>query len=917
MSVPSRVVVCVVAVLVVTSVAAGVTATGATENEHVEVEQRGATLNVAVDQSAFGVNDTANATIAVEVAGREVESGEAPSSTRGGTNQYAVDLSNAGGLRDRDLSSANVTVSPEDGDDETVENLDLRYVALANASASFADGELVLPVSTAIGVPGGIEIELAGSAGSESGNLTASLGAGGEELTVASDDAFATLALAGDSLTVQSKGALDFEGGTYDVRAAPSGLSASVEDANLEVEHPLLFADREYTVTITTQRDGADVVTTRTGSAGDGALTVEHGGTVGERSTVEVQHGDVSLGTAEVDAEGATTASLSADGRNVTEVDRLGGSGETNVTVFGSEQVKQYGHLTSVPYRNGTVLLGDAGYELENGSYVLVLEPNDGDAFTARLDAGGGEAAGVNALSAGSGSILSDADLGTAFGAPVTWLLVGGVIVFLAIIMFAALLFRGSGDRSGATGSVQMMDVDVRVVDGMTGELVDKSAKVQFEPAERRATNGPSPELVRGEDSVRIPQKSYRASFVSDQFQQTAEVTPTDAQVELSVPPREERITVEAAGTGTAIPDATVELTFPDGSSDSRPTGNDGVASFKVPYSADESECELSVEHDRHRSPTVNGLTGTVSLEPLTGGARVDAQLDGEAVPGVDVVIEPDDEYTRRVADPKRGTADDSGTVTFDALPVGQYVAHLDFVGSATVETTPVSVDVAADEQAGASIDATFSFRLDGGQRERIDDLHRDIADLTPSNRDGAVPYYYGSVLSSVLETVDQFPDEGVVFVRHGVDPDAVTDATIAAVDGAVEYTRTAMTSKQNVDLFSACRGLREARVKWDGEVSVADLVAFLGDEKANHRREMIDRLEAVDDVLDDEQDEVSTVTPARSQFEQVREQATGLQDLSPVEQRAHFFVGLRMLDAVESVFDEPVLVDRLEETVF
>jgi hypothetical protein len=916
----SRTAVGIVAVLVATSMvatslAAGLGAGQATTSDHVQLGQDGPTLEVTVDQSSFGVNGSGNATITVAFGDTQVASDVPVASTGDGTYQYRVNLANKQSIAGMDLSSVNVTVTPKGGNASRIPDNDLRYVRLADSRASFDGNELVLPVAQSVGVPDGATVQLSGSAGETSGALTATMRANDPALVVQRTAPFPSLAFASRNLTVESSGNLVFDGGTYDVWTAAGNPSASVDGGTVEVTHPLLFEGQEYTLTVTTPTEDGEAVTTRTTTAGDGSVTLEAAGAVTAESTIDVQHGDINLGTADVPADPAPKATLSDDGRNVTDLSRFDGTGTTAVTVLSGESGDELRELRNVSYRDGKVLFGDAGYELAtNASYLLVFEPASGDAFTATLDEGDASPA-VNAIGGGGdGGGGSPFDLGTIFGLPGIVVLGGGVV---GVVLFVGAISRIGGGSSRSQSGHEMMDVTVRVADGMTNELVDQSSRIQFVP-----TNDPSlrpvTRTVTGKNQVEIPSGVWEVSFESDTVSESDLVSSGDSRAELNVPPRTEQITVTAAGSGTRISDATVELTYPnDGSSDERWTDADGNVSFKIPYTVDDRECELRVDHDRYESTTRNGLTGTVRLQPETGSARIEAHLDGEPVPGVDVVVEPDDEYTRQVADSAVETADDSGTVTLDSLPVGEYVAHLDFEDSTTVETSPVTLDVTADGRVTETINGEFSFRLDEDQRARIDDLHRDISDLTPSNRDGAIPYYYGSVLSAVLSTVDEFPDAGVVFVRNGVDPDDVTEATIQAVDQAVGYTQTAMTEKQNVDLFSACRGLREARVKWDGDVSVPDLVSFVGDEKANHRREMIDRLESVKELLDQKQDTVSTVTPARDQYEQVREHATGQRDRSPVEQRAQFFVGLQLLDAVESMFDEPELVDRLEETVF
>lgn len=610
-----------------------------------------------------------------------------------------------------------------------------------------------------------------------------------------------------------------------------------------------------------------------------------------------------------------TNPQLLADGRIVNVTDDLRGENETNVAVFENGSYEQLAQLDDVPYRNGTVLLGEAGYELTNASYVLLFEPDNGKPFATRIGAGDDDAA-VNAISGGGSGLLPD------LGTPVVFavLVVFSAVAVFGLVYFVRLPSRVNGGRratgAGSGGATSKMKVDVRVVDQVSNEQIDQPVDVEFQPTQQSRRSRSVERSVTGQDTVEVPRRSYSVTFAAGKSQVTDSASPGNQQVVLSVGPRYHKVTVEEAGSGDGIPAATVELSFPDGRTDQDRTGSKGTARFEVPRTVNTRNCELIVDHDRYRSTTA-GLTDTVVVEPLTGSARIDARLDGDPAPDVDVVLKPDDRFTRRLADPMTGTTDDDGTITVDDLPVGSYVAYLDFDDSPTVETAPMSVDVSEGGQVTETIDAAFTFRIDEDQRERIEALYDDIEDLAPSNRDSALPYYYGNVLSSVLSTVEEFEDACAEFLRHGVDPDDATDATIAAVDDAVAYTRTAMTNKQNVDLFSACRGLRDASVKWDGDVTVADLVAVLGDGKANHRQEMIARLESVGALLDDKQDEVSTVTPARDQYEQVREHATGLQDRSPVEQRAHFFVGLQLLDAIESTFDQPELVARLEETVF
>ncbi|WP_430505588.1 carboxypeptidase-like regulatory domain-containing protein [Haloparvum sp. PAK95] len=917
---PSRtaatLVVLAAALLAMTALAGVVAADAVQENESdldVQAEHDAGTLEIQVQESAFPEGNDTDDSIAVAVDGQPIADSVDPETTEDGWNVYRVDLVDNDRVPGGSLDSVNVTVTTQQNRSGTVTNRNLQYIALDDAGISF-DGtdRLVFDVRSAVGVTDGTKIRLDATAGDESAVLNGTFRrSDGGKVVVDHDAAFRRLALQNGTVTVTgSPDRLTIRGATVDL-ATPIE-DTEVTETNVVLHHPLLFTGESYVVTITTEHDGGTTLTTKRVTAESGSVSFEHGGTVDSTTRIEVERGDLVLKAREL-TFGSTLTGSYENGKLVLEdaTDRLEGDGVINATVALADGETH--HFSDVRYENGTVRFGDLNQQFGDDVDRVVLDPADKQAFAVEVTV-------ENGSSSAPGSMVGEAvswvkkTLTDPVQSPfVPLLLVGGAALLL--VLGVIVIRSGSGTGKSAASATPKMSPEVRIVDAITGELVDGTRAVSFDP-QRAKGDRYDPEHqsahIDGRDSVTLKKGHYVARLPGGEEEH---VRPGDSTVELRVQPQSGTLTVTSDATDGPVAGATATLTLPDGSSQQKGTDENGQVDFEVPGTVDAADCELEVDHERYDVET-GPLTDTVRLEPLTGDLSIQAAIDGEPVPGIDVVLEPADEHVRRTAG-TRTASTDGGIASFGSLPVGDYEARVDFDEDGPVTGTLAAISVRRGDDVTETIDASFTFELSPTQRERIDELHRDISELTPSNRDGAIPYYYASVLSEVLSAIGRFEDSGVVFLRYNVDPNTVVDAVLDAVDHAIGYTRRAMTNKQNVDLFTACQGLRETRTKWTGDVRVDELVAFTADEKANHRREMIDRLEEINDLLGEKRDQVSTVTPARAQYEQVREHATGRRDTSPIEQRAHFFVGLKQLDAVEELFEHPELVDRLEETVF
>ncbi|GAB6878439.1 hypothetical protein JCM17823_07130 [Halorubrum gandharaense] len=870
------------------------------EPHEIAVDQDGTDIEITVDESAFG---DADAEIDVEVNDvriAENEPADDPDDPQDGeyvfTVGYADEFSD-----DDDLSEANVTVTTPEM--EATEEHDLRYVEPEPGEwiVMEASGNVKINAATVVGISDGWEVTA--SAGDEEETVTLEPNGdsdivlnrtdqGVQQLLLTNDN----IGLLGETITVQEDEAVDF--------------TAETMDGTITLEHPFLFDEEEYVVSVTGGSDGDPVYWTTRATADDGTLRTSLGAPIDDDATVRVVHDSGFERETAVDPSDEThEAELLHDGETVI-LDDAGLDGGENDTLTahirfsGEEETIE---INEVPYEDGEIKFGEAGYELANASYDLLFVPDD-EPVVAEL-AGGPDDPGVTTVSDdGMFATLTSYVPPGLFG---VW---GLVIAGLALLAggLAVYVTRGSDGAGGAASSIE---VQTKIVDERTGEVVDTTQRVKFVPT--RSTAGQQDIITKqisGQAPVRLPYETYRARLTKGQV--SARVRPDSETVVLELPPNERKVRVRDESS-TPIANASVTVSGPNETVAGGTTDQDGTFEFEVPSSLHESDCTLTVEADRYQRKS-GSLVPEVTLLPQTGNAEVVTSIDGTTAPDIDVRLMPDDEFTRRHVDDKSGDTAEDGTVRFEELPVGAYTATLNLDGEGVVEAEPVDVTVRRDESVSERIDATFTFAIDDERKERIRNLHRNISDLTPSNRDGAIPYYFGSVLTTVLTTVEEeFPNRGVTFLRNDADPVAVTDAVLDAVDDAVAYTRTAMTQKETVDLFSACSGLREVRITWDQDVEADRLIEFACDSKANHRRALIDHLEETDELIREKRSEVSTISPVRDLHGEIQSHATALSGTDSATQRAHFFVGLQMLDALEQLFDEREIVDRLEETVF
>ncbi|WP_096389353.1 hypothetical protein [Halopenitus persicus] len=987
----------------------------------------GTTLEVSVSEAAFEGNDT---NVTVTVADAEPYENLEFEETENGIYTYDVDLTERSF---GDLSDATVEVTRSaDGELLGDGQGDLWYVDLVSDGAAFDDqNRLVVPIEQSVGLDGDLLFSL--SAGDQNANVYATrIGPAGDDgpdrLRFVRSSGFDSLIRTGEDVEIGAADAADAPRVGTPVTVSPSAIAGDprvlLNGDEIAVMHPLIVSGDEYVVTIEgTIGDRAPTTTRRVTAETGGEIRFSAGnlvlGAPGSEATVTIEGdgGTIGSGTTTIESS-VLDASLDANTSIVT-VDGLGDAlGESGTAGGGNESDGNGSQASSLPVdvyvswahdgsrklvliedvpadaENGTLAFPEAGYALTGGGHELLIVTDENATAAASIGGSANADTDVEPLTGGVGGGLGLVGMATSFFSS----MIGQfIIAFLAVVVMGGIVvlkLTGSSDSNGSDGSggrgragspgggSSMTSVDVALVDA-NGDPVDATRTVVFEPTGRMANAmKPQKKQIAGGGEVHVPSQQY---YVSVDGSDTGTTLPSGQEsIRVQVPPQQGTITVHSArDEDQRIADAEIRCLTPedvittDVDGDELRTDHDGTTTIELPPSVDPDSVTLEVEHDRYE-PAETGLQQSIGLAPKTGTLTVETSIDGQAAGNVPVSIRPAGEFPRANDGGTETRSGADGEVTIDDLVIGEYRVTASFTSDAIVDVDEEDVAVVPDEPRRVSIDGNFDFDL-APYRSRIDELNEEIADLTRSNRDGAIQYYYGSVLTATLDLLSAFPDQGLLFVEHGVDPDEVTEAVLSAVADAIEYTRDAMTTKQNVDLFGACSALRNERIRWDGDPAVLEngdggsgdggsgdggsgderrgrgdrrsgrgadgrsgrgsgrragsrrsgqgddqrtamleeLIAVVAAERADHRGLTADRLEETEAFLSERRGEVSTVSPVREQYDRIRDHLSSNPGETRTEKRVQFVVATWMLDAVRRVFDHPALVDRLEETVF
>lgn len=484
--------------------------------------------------------------------------------------------------------------------------------------------------------------------------------------------------------------------------------------------------------------------------------------------------------------------------------------------------------------------------------------------------------------------------------------LVGALVAFLAMDLLAE-------ESSGAATH----DVTVRLVDPRTREQTNATLEVTAQRiGGRTATRSREDRFTVTDGQGVQPLPDGQWQFTPSRGSQVTETIQGRTAVEIPVDPTRVQYEVRNPN-GDPVEGATVSL-LANGRERQLTTDGDGVATDQLP--AGTGEVEVTIDHERYESASgrrgaTNGLNERVTLQPLTGGLEAVVSLDGEDVPDVTVVAEPEPDV---VGGTERVRTDRKGRAAFDSLPIGEYTVSVDLSSVAQeFSARSARVTVLEDQTRTEGLTVRFEYRLSGEARRRIEDVRDRLDAMTSHPRsDMSIPAFYASVVEELLRTAERVPREGATLLASGESPTETIDALLTAAEAGAGAVDEAMSDKQNVDLFAACADLEPANATWDGTFSLEELFELEGLQAGKQRARVAGPLEDVDDRISEELRTLSEVGPARSAWEQIRELIRG-QRREGLEAAAATMLAEALLDAIESLFEREALRERMTRTVF
>jgi len=473
--------------------------------------------------------------------------------------------------------------------------------------------------------------------------------------------------------------------------------------------------------------------------------------------------------------------------------------------------------------------------------------------------------------------------------------------------------YRTDTDSAPATTTYR---TTIRVHDSQ-GTLIRDPMTVTLR--EQMGTETRTVDISDGSETVELEEGLWaaEASFAGQSAAADADIQANGSRLDIAFDRPAASVAVLDRETGEPIPDADVTVSVDEDRGTGR-TNERGRWSETLPVSA--SAFEVQVDHEQYESASwsttdvTSGVSKTLELRPLVGSVHATVTLDGKGVPEIPVTVE-----SQRTANSETEATTEDGSVTLSELPVGRYTIKPSLEEyPSQFSAEQASVTVRDGETARTKIAVAFDYQLTSAATDRVRTLRSRADDIgTVSRRDGAIPAYYASVVESIADTATAVPDSGYPLLVAGASPEAVVDAVLDAGEVAAETIGDVMTSKRNVDLFSACSDLQSVSATWQGHLSVSRVTELATQDIGQQRGEILDRLEAVDERISAAVTDMAEVSPAREMWEAVRTMVRDNTGATQVESAALIAVAEALLDAIDGLFEDDDLRKRMERTVY
>lgn len=479
--------------------------------------------------------------------------------------------------------------------------------------------------------------------------------------------------------------------------------------------------------------------------------------------------------------------------------------------------------------------------------------------------------------------------------------------------------------QSGTQTHTHTVQQQVSITDG--AQPIKQRAKITAQKTGDANSASRTSVITGGSGSISLPTGKWTISAKIENEQISSESVQTSvhqddrgSSTELVVNLPEISITVQDSTRDFCVPDAEIQL-----ESDQKKTRKRSDENGRVVFDSKlgQKAVRVSVNHEKYEKTTNeyqvsdNGLSETVTLKPQTGQLRVVSKIDGVKTEDIGINILPEEPILKRIYGEQKSIkkAGQEGEYAEGDILIGQYRVGLELSDrlETLFKTTEKRVTVSEHGETVVA-EASFDWHLSESHHDRIRRLREEIQGVTAkSGIDTAIQRYYASVINQVLDEIEQFPEQGHYFVRVDSHPDEITDATLEAVANAVETISEAMSTKRNLDLFTACSDMVDANTQWQGTFDMETFANRLQAGPVAARRTFAEQVDDVSARIDSERGSLSEIAPAQEMLERIEINDSGKR----INNIASIHLAILLLSAVEELFEHRELRERLSRTVF